>query len=98
MAKSGPAPKDSGAGVASPERDAPPKLTGLPRSTVAAPSKADCKRKVGIRVRQSEEERRERVDRKSETRGEREEGLASLAFGSKQTCGIPVNFIIIEIM
>lgn len=74
VAKSGPAPKDSSAGVASPERDAPPRLTGLPRSTVAAPRKADCKSKVGIRVGQSEQGRRGRVQRSSETGGEREEG------------------------
>lgn len=35
------------------------KLTGLPRSTAAAPSNADCKRKVGIRVEQSEKGRKE---------------------------------------
>ena len=98
VAKSGPAPKDSSAGVASPGRDDPPQLTELPRSTVAAPRKADCKSKVGLRVGQSEKGRRGRVQRSSETRGEREEGPPSLAFGSKQTCGIPVNVIIIEIM
>ena len=73
-------------------------ITELPRSTVAAPRKADCKSKVGLRVGQSEKGRRGRVQRSSETRGEREEGPPSLAFGSKQTCGIPVNVIIIEIM